>query len=294
LVKPQTPPPVESRDELSLGDKLEMLELEVRMLAKLISALTGREFKFMRPVSPNALQRGGPHNGQAQKGNAEPGYGYGVILEQRTSYAETESMNFSAQAIITTQEGEELAVSIDLGMSRQFYDENELSIRAGDALKDPIVVNFDAPAVALTGKTFAFDLDNDGTTSQLAQLGVGSGYLAYDRNGNGAIDNGSELFGPSTGNGFMELADHDSDENGWLDENDPIFEGLRIWAPDENGAMNLFGLVDKSVGAVYVNALKTPFAIKDAANNLQGAVRATSFFVGDEGAGSVQQIDLKV
>lgn len=49
------------------------------------------------------------------------------------------------------------------------------------------------------------------------------------------VNNGSELFGPTNGNGFQELAEYDKDGNGWIDENDEIFGSLKIWAEDFRG-----------------------------------------------------------
>ena len=54
-------------------------------------------------------------------------------------------------------------------------------------------------------------------------LGSGSGFLALDKNGNGKIDDGSELFGTKSGDGFADLAEYDSDGNGWIDEKGRVY-----------------------------------------------------------------------
>ena len=48
-------------------------------------------------------------------------------------------------------------------------------------------------------QTFKFDLDADGREDEISMLGKGSGFLALDKNGNGKIDDGSELFGTKSG-----------------------------------------------------------------------------------------------
>ncbi len=89
-----------------------------------------------------------------------------------------------------------------------------------------------------------FDLDSDGTLERLGWTRPNDwvGFLALDRNHNGIIDNGQELFGNFTllgngqtaANGFQALAYWDSPQaggngNGWIDPGDAVWANLRVW-----------------------------------------------------------------
>ena len=122
-----------------------------------------------------------------------------------------------------------------------------------------------------------------------------SGFLAYDRNGDGVINDGSELFGARSGDGFGELSEFDQDGNRWIDENDDIYRNLRIWMVNSDGDPQLFALGEVGVGAIYLNHHDTPFTVKDEENTTLGKVRESGVFLHENGtAGIIQKIDLAV
>jgi hypothetical protein len=119
--------------------------------------------------------------------------------------------------------------------------------------------------------------------------------VALDKNGDGQVNDGSELFGTQSGNGFADLAIHDEDGNGFVDKGDSIFERLRVFIQDGAGNRQLAALGATGVEAIYLGHTSTPFEIKNERNELQGMVRETGLYVGENGqAGTVQQIDLVV
>ncbi len=166
----------------------------------------------------------------------------------------------------------------------------------GDAVKkDPLVINFGGTAAQLTDAKFSFDLNADGKAEQISFVGAGSGFLALDKNGDGKIGNGGELFGPASGNGFQELAAYDQDKNGWIDENDAVYQKLQVWIKDAKGNDTLGALAQKNVGALYLGNIGTPFDIKNSQNQLDGQIKSSGVYLKEDGgAGTMQQIDLTI
>ena len=98
---------------------------------------------------------------------------------------------------------------------------------------DPLALDLDGDGLELTTREDGreFDLDADGRTDQTAFVTGGDAFLALDRNGNGIIDNGSELFGEHHGaaNGFAELARFDDNGDGIIDTSDSVFDNLLLF-----------------------------------------------------------------
>ena len=215
--------------------------------------------------------------------------------EMTETIKEHESTDFSSTGKVLTADGRSLDFSLDLCMSRD-YSCSRRSVESGTVkLRDPLVINFAGSAAELDGTRLEFDLDSDGKVESVAGLGAASGYLAIDRNGDGCVNDGSELFGTCSGNGFADLAALDSDGNRWLDEADAAYDTLRVWQRDEHGQSTLSGLREHGVGALYLGSSETPFALKDDDNRLLGQVRASGIYLNENGsAGTLQQIDLAV
>lgn len=223
--------------------------------------------------------------------------GWGVDYEYHAEYTETEYTRFSASGMVTTQDGQTFEFELSLEMSRRYSERIDLAYRAGDAvrLKDPLVLNFAGNAAQLSDLRFEIDLDDDGDRENARFAAPGSGFLVFDRNGDGKVNSGKELFGPTSGDGFAELAALDHDHNGWIDENDPIYGKLKVWTKNADGSETLQSLKDSKVGAISLARLATPFALRDGANTPLGQVRNSGIYLADDGsAGTVQQVDLAV
>lgn len=282
-----------------LEEEAALNDLNMMVLREMIERITGKKIRIFNPSSfsqpvennPSQSKNGASDNGAVS--NQEVGNdGYGLIYDFHQSHYEHETTTFQSQGRVKTADGQEIDISVAVNMSREFYTEHNIDIRMGEALKDPLILNFGGTAAQLTERDFAFDIDSDGKLDQISFVNENSGFLAYDKNGDNVVNNGSELFGPQSGEGFDELARYDDDGNGWIDENDNIFEKLRIWQRRGDETV-LLTLGEKGVGAIYLGSVDTQFSVKNDQNELLGAVRSSSVFLNEDGsAGTVQQIDL--
>ncbi len=138
-------------------------------------------------------------------------------------------------------------------------------------IPSPVVLDLDGDGVETTSLTAGayFDHASDGFAEQTAWVGKDDGLLVRDRNGNGTIDNGNELFGSETilnngqraANGFVALQELDQNADGKIDAADADFATLRVWK-DGNGngrtdAGELLSLADagvQSIGVGFTNS----------------------------------------
>jgi len=285
-------------EPVSEEDKV-MTDLNMRILKSMIERITGKQIRLRTPEDATTVMS---HEATAAApapvaaAHAESALkGSGLIYDYYESHLEYETTSFGAAGKIVTADGLEIDFSVQLNMSRAFFTEQSINIREGDALKDPLVINFGGQTAELTRTKFSFDIDSDGRIDQISFVGSNSGFLALDKNGDGIINNGQELFGTQSGNGFDDLAAYDLDGNNWIDENDPIFNSLRIWSKDADGNDSLVALGRKGIGAIYLGHINTPFSIKDTDNSLQGQIRSSGIFLNENGTvGTIQQLDLVV
>ena len=209
-------------------------------------------------------------------------------------YEETEETSYTTQGTVKCADGREISFNLNLNMSRSFqeyYEENYAVLEA--SMCDPLVINLDGNIAELSDQTFHFDIDGDGETDEINRLAKGSGYLSLDKNGDGKINDGTELFGTASGNGFADLAAYDEDGNGFIDEGDDIFDKLKIWIMDEDGNEQLVSLKEKGVGAICLQNMSTDFSLTGQDNQTRGMIRNTGFFLYESGAaGSIQHVDV--
>ena len=280
-------------------------------LLALIERLTGHKIHLVKPgdVAANAgttAQQAGQaasaavaaSQGNAAAGNAATGTqqqaaGWGVEVKAEQVHQEQETTAFQASGQVTTADGQTVVFDYGLAMHRELTQTSSTDIQAGDAVRkiDPIALSLGGGPAALSDTRTGFDLNSDGTAENVAMPAAGTYFVALDRNGNGAIDNGTELFGPQSGNGFTELKALDDDGNGWIDEADAAYSRLSLWSGPATATMSL---AEAGVGALYVGqSAATQFDLRDSSNNTLGQVISSSVYLGENGKpGVLQQVDL--
>lgn len=254
------------------------------------------EYKSSSSFSFSFAGAVGVNNG-AQETNAPNGATQWKKITATSAFTtEVENTAYTAQGVVKTADGREISFGVSVEMSRAFCQKYESLVQEDYICTDPLVINLDSNVASVSDQKFLFDLDGDGKKENISFTGKGSGFLALDKNGDGKINDGNELFGTKSGDGFKDLARYDKDGNGWIDEADDVFEDLKIWTKDEQGNDKLLTLKEAGVGAIYLGKASTEFSLNNRETNQTNAIiRSTGVYLKESGeVGTVQHVDLVV
>lgn len=154
---------------------------------------------------------------------------------------------------------------------------------------DPLALDLDGDgrvSLSSADRGVVFDIDGDGRKEQTAFVSGSDGFLALDRNGNGSIDSGSELFGDQNGaaNGYLELAKFDDNQDGLIDEQDGVYRDLLVLHRGADGNFVTQTLAETGVKAIGVTFQET-FAPAENGN----AVAQTGSYQRADGSWAVSQ-----
>ena len=284
------------------------------LIRAIIEAISGKSIKFVSESAANQSDKANSTTptmaNLANIANANGGEviavssgntAFGLRYNSNEVIKENETTNFSASGIIKTADGKEIQFQCDLSMQRSFYMDNSTEIFMGastdrKSLCDPLIINFAGTAAELKNTTFAFDLNADGSAENIQELAAGSAFLVLDKNKDGKINNGNEMFGTQSGDGFADLSVYDEDGNGWIDENDSVYNSLGVWNNSAYGG-KIRSLKEAGIGAIYLQNANTEFSIKDkTTNELQGQIRKTGIFLNEKNGniGTIQHVDLAI
>ena len=284
---------------MSLKDKLKLLLL-MQLLGrfqkdpKLMKALGLDQLGLSVPSAQIGPSNTTADQASTSKTNNTPP---DITYSSHESLYQSQTAQFSAQGEVKTSDGKTIDISIDLTMSRQTLETSDTSTRLAAATKDPLVINLDASAAQFSTQRFSFDLTANGQKDLIPQLQGNRAFLALDKNNDGVINNGTELFGARSGDGFGDLAKYDTDKNGWIDEKDAVFNDLKLWENAGTSQQKLVDLKTAGIGAIYTGSTKTSFQLQDnqGSHESLGAVQATGVYLKEDGsAGTIQHVDLTI
>ncbi len=165
---------------------------------------------------------------------------------------------------VTARSTSELSLSLDVFQSETFEfsvsessdnitgsfsisRQDELSFsatlqRESTEKADPLILNLDNTDFSFSVESSVlFDLNADGQKDIISNLNTGNAFLAFDKNRNGVIDDGRELFGDASGaeDGFSDLASYDLNDDGLINAQDQLFDQLLLLSFSADGEQSL-------------------------------------------------------
>lgn len=159
---------------------------------------------------------------------------------------------------------------------------------------DPLILDLDGDGYNVEKKELGanFDLDKNGFAEKINWTKK-DGFLCLDLNGNGAIDDGGELFGDQTlladgtkaKNGFEALAQYDSNGDGMIDANDEIFDSLRVWVDANGDGISGEGEM-KTLAELGITSINLVYENVNAETGTEATIGNTATFTREDGTTS--------
>ncbi|MEO7178944.1 MAG: calcium-binding protein, partial [Allosphingosinicella sp.] len=192
------------------------------------------------------------------------GWGHGGTAAVKDYHLDLDSGVGSAGLAVfeANREGSSTAGNSSVGRIEKFVN---LALKAGfgHGLNgfDPLVLDLDGDGFELTtqanSRTY-FEFDDDGFGERTGWVRGDDGFLVRDSNGNGHIDNVSEMFGNRATPGFAVLSAYDLNADGVIDAADAVYSELRVWQDrDQDGitdAGELKSLADLGIVSISLAA----------------------------------------
>lgn len=203
-----------------------------------------------------------------------------------------QNLTFEALGQVTTEDGRGIDFMLALDFQRSSKSEQINQFVGNRNLIDPLMINLSGGAVEFSDLTFEFDLNADGEMETLSQTASGSGFIVFDKNQNGLIDDGSEMFGPQSGQGFAELREYDDDGNGWIDENDAIYTELGVMSFNgvgDNDGREVQSLMSAEVGAIYLGSVASDYQLNTDSGIFAGTLKQSGIALSEDGRALLMQ-----
>lgn len=171
---------------------------------------------------------------------------------------------------------------------KEQYKKQYIDAGNAPAPRDPLVLDLGESGIELTSieNGVHFDLDNNGFAELTAWIGTEDGFLAIDRNGNGVIDNGGELFGDQvvlkdgtiSTSGFEALADFNENGDDVIDKNDRDFLNLRVWVDKNHNGISESNEL-KSLSELDIVSINLNYTVADYIDSETGTIIAETALV---------------
>ena len=228
----------------------------------------------------------------------EIGYGLGGNALIHDYSLDLSTGQGTAGITVFKQGGRGKSAGVDTGVAQ--YVNLALYAGFGSGLPgyDPLVLDLDGDGFEVTAREYSqvyFDFESTGFAKQTGWVGGDDALLTRDVNGNGIIDDGSELFGNRSQSGFAELGSLDSNSDGLINSSDAEFGSLRIWRDlNQDGvsqANELMTLADAGIASISLAAVESPEGT-EVRNNV--VARTAQFTRTDGTTGAVGDITFDV
>ena len=196
-----------------------------------------------------------------------------VDYRRTESIQEAEATSVRASGTVVTDDGRRIDFAQALDLARAYARTSSTSIQLSATLSPG-----QSATVSLPGASPAGSL---ATGPSVGSLQIDGAALGFDENGDGKIEP-TELLGTAD-NGFAELAQLDSDSNGFIDGGDPAMSRLALV---DGGTTT--SLADRGIGALYTGSVAAPFG-----GTGPGALSAAGLYLDENGTtGFIRQVNL--
>lgn len=297
---------VSSDKPLESGSADPKLERDLDLMLRMISK-DEKEYESLKARFEKLLnQARGGTTSDVEPATAEVSAGSPVAVAAESaamvgsSTSGTISAGRQSQALTTEEMSASLARRNSYELNLKFRQNTSVEERIGISLEelgikkvDPLVLDLDGKGIQLTeaGKGAIFDVTADGKLDSTAWVKGNTALLTYDRNGNGVIDNGSELFGDQNGaaDGFEELGKYDANGDRKITILDPIFKALKLYR-DLNGDGKMSKNEFSTLSELGIKALNLNFMRASADINGNSLILNGSFEREDGSTGQLADV----
>jgi hypothetical protein len=168
-----------------------------------------------------------------------------INAEFRATYVQAEELLYLGDSFYMPADRRSSIIESDMMYCYLTISQDTITISNDDCPSgwDPLVLDLNGNSqisfVELDKSNVFFDLNADGIRKHTAWIDKDDGFIVYDENGNGKIDNINELFGNDTVDGFADIKNRiDSNGDGIIDASDEKFNDLKVWQDKNQDGMS--------------------------------------------------------